>query len=105
MKSTGGALLGGKKKTRKRTNTTLPLHVLKMLSTILKTSDGIGLSGANENTDDSLLQYRELLGEKGHRKIRKKNCYWLFIRLNQRILCNSQNYLQAGQRSVELCNI
>ena len=70
--STGGALLGGKKKTRKRTNTRLPLHVLKMLSTILKTSDGIGLSGANENTDESLLQYRELLGEKRSSENKKK---------------------------------
>jgi len=70
--STGGVLLGGKKKTRKRTNTRLPLYVLKMLSTILKTSDGIGLSGANENTDESLLQYRELLGEKRSSENNKK---------------------------------
>jgi cytosine/adenosine deaminase-related metal-dependent hydrolase len=70
--STGGVLLGGKKKTRKRTNTRLPLHVLKMLSTILKASDGIGLSGANENTDESLLQYRELLGKKRSSENKKK---------------------------------
>ena len=45
---------------------------LKMLSTILKTSDGIGLSGANENTDESLLQYRELLGKKRSSENKKK---------------------------------
>jgi cytosine/adenosine deaminase-related metal-dependent hydrolase len=70
--STGGVIPGGKKKTRKRTNTRLPLHVLKMLSTILKTSDGIGLSGANENTDESLLQYRVLLGKKRSLENKKK---------------------------------
>jgi cytosine/adenosine deaminase-related metal-dependent hydrolase len=71
--STGGVLLGGKKKTRKRTNTRLPSYVLKMLSTILKASDGIGLSGANENTDESLLQYRELLwGERSSENKKKK---------------------------------
>ena len=70
--STGGVLLGGKKKTRKRTNTRLPSYVLKMLSTILKASDGIGLSGANENTDESLLQYRELLGKKRSSENKKK---------------------------------
>src|ERR671930_1601996 len=43
---------------------------LRMLSQVLQYSDGIGLSGANENTDESLLQYRELLEE---RKLKTKS--------------------------------
>jgi cytosine/adenosine deaminase-related metal-dependent hydrolase len=37
---------------------------LQKVSQVLRYSDGIGLSGANENTDESLSQYRDLLEKK-----------------------------------------
>ena len=40
---------------------------LEKVSEVLLHSDGIGLSGANENTDESLSQYRDLLEK--HKKI------------------------------------
>ncbi|HET8793588.1 MAG TPA: amidohydrolase family protein [Nitrososphaeraceae archaeon] len=42
---------------------------LESLSKVLELSDGLGLSGANENTDDALKQYKNTV-----RKFNKNNC-------------------------------
>ena len=42
---------------------------LESLSKVLELSDGLGLSGANENTDDALKQYKNMV-----RKFNKNNC-------------------------------
>jgi cytosine/adenosine deaminase-related metal-dependent hydrolase len=48
------------KKTRKDMNA-LPTIAIQIAEEILKVSDGLGLSGANENTDESLRQYYKLI--------------------------------------------
>jgi cytosine/adenosine deaminase-related metal-dependent hydrolase len=53
---------------------TLTAEQLQKACQVLMASDGLGLSGANENTDESLKQYRDLLEKKGKKigKIIKK---------------------------------
>ena len=49
----------------------LSSNLLQMASDILKIADGLGISGANENTDESLMQYRKLLQNKNNKENRK----------------------------------
>jgi cytosine/adenosine deaminase-related metal-dependent hydrolase len=49
----------------------LSSNLLQMASDILKITDGLGISGANENTDESLMQYRKLLQNKNNKENRK----------------------------------
>ena len=42
--------------------------VISMIGNILNFADGIGISGANENTDSSLKQYREIIQKKSLKK-------------------------------------
>ena len=55
----------------------LPRKALQQASNVLKIADGLGLSGANENTDSSLQQYKQLLNgvnkETRNRKLRQGN--------------------------------
>lgn len=39
----------------------LPYSALRMASNVLEISDGLGISGANENSDETLQQYRNLI--------------------------------------------
>jgi cytosine/adenosine deaminase-related metal-dependent hydrolase len=41
----------------------LPLEAMEQARRVLKMSDGLGISGANENTDAALAQYRQLGGK------------------------------------------
>jgi cytosine/adenosine deaminase-related metal-dependent hydrolase len=41
----------------------LPLEAMEQARQVLKISDGLGISGANENTDAALAQYRQLGGK------------------------------------------
>lgn len=42
----------------------LPAGAMEQSQQVLKISDGLGISGANENTDAALAQYRQLVGKK-----------------------------------------
>lgn len=42
----------------------LPPEAVKQAQQVLKIADGLGISGANENNDAALAQYRQLAGEK-----------------------------------------
>jgi cytosine/adenosine deaminase-related metal-dependent hydrolase len=42
----------------------LPPEAIEQARRVLKMSDGLGISGANENTDAALAQYRQLRGKK-----------------------------------------
>jgi cytosine/adenosine deaminase-related metal-dependent hydrolase len=42
--------------------------VMKLICNILNFADGLGISGANENTDSSLNQYREIIQKKSLKK-------------------------------------
>jgi len=42
----------------------LPPDAMEKAYEVLKLADGLGISGANENTDTSLSQYRQLVGKK-----------------------------------------
>ncbi|HKZ62112.1 MAG TPA: amidohydrolase family protein [Nitrososphaera sp.] len=41
----------------------LPTEAMEQARRVLKISDGLGISGANENTDAALVQYRQLAGK------------------------------------------
>jgi cytosine/adenosine deaminase-related metal-dependent hydrolase len=49
----------------------LSSNLLHMASDILKIADGLGISGANENTDESLIQYSKLLQDKNNKENKK----------------------------------
>ena len=49
----------------------LSSNVLQMTSDILKIADGLGISGANENTDESLSSIRKLLQNKNNKENKK----------------------------------
>ncbi len=49
----------------------LSSNLLQMASDILRIADGLGISGANENTDESLIQYRKLLQNKNNKGNKK----------------------------------
>jgi cytosine/adenosine deaminase-related metal-dependent hydrolase len=42
----------------------LPSEAVEQAQQVLKIADGLGISGANENTDAALVQYRQLAGKK-----------------------------------------
>jgi cytosine/adenosine deaminase-related metal-dependent hydrolase len=50
----------------------LPMSALRTASDVLEISDGLGLSGANENTDESLQQYRNLIRARNKSATNKK---------------------------------
>ena len=41
---------------------------MKLICNILNFADGLGISGANENTDSSLNQYKEIIQNKSLEK-------------------------------------
>ncbi|MDQ3840588.1 MAG: amidohydrolase family protein [Thermoproteota archaeon] len=56
----------------RKTQQKLPLQALQQVSDILKVAGGLGISGANENTDLSLQQYKQLIDSMNKRKKDKK---------------------------------
>jgi len=56
---------------REQNDSKLSSNLLQMASDILRIADGLGISGANENTDESLLQYRKLLQNKNNKENKK----------------------------------
>lgn len=49
-------------------NPKIPTDVLKLIHKILILADGLGISGANENTDNSLQDYRKIIQKKSSEK-------------------------------------
>ena len=56
---------------RKKNTVRLPPHILQTVSNVLQVADGLGISSANENSDESLKQYKELLQKKNNNKKRQ----------------------------------
>jgi cytosine/adenosine deaminase-related metal-dependent hydrolase len=56
---------------REQNDSKLSSNLLQMASDILRIADGLGISGANENTDESLIQYRKLLQNKNNKENKK----------------------------------
>jgi cytosine/adenosine deaminase-related metal-dependent hydrolase len=50
----------------------LPSSALQMTSDVLEISDGLGISGANENSDETLQQYRNLVRARNTRATKDK---------------------------------
>jgi cytosine/adenosine deaminase-related metal-dependent hydrolase len=57
---------------RKKNTIRLPSHILQTVSNVLEVADGLGISSANENSDESLKQYNELLKKKNNKKRQSK---------------------------------
>lgn len=51
----------GRQKDNKFYNPSIPSRILSSIRDLLKLSDGLGISGANENTDSALKQYRSTI--------------------------------------------
>lgn len=49
-------------------NPRIPQHVMDSIHSILDISDGLGISGANENTDNSLNEYRNIIQKRSLKK-------------------------------------
>ena len=56
----------------RKTELRFPPKTLRQASNILEIADGLGISGANENTDFSLQQYKRLIDNMNNKKKNKK---------------------------------
>jgi cytosine/adenosine deaminase-related metal-dependent hydrolase len=77
-------------------NPKIPQHVVESIHNILDNSDGLGISGANENTDNSMNEYREIIQE---RSLKKK--YLLGIHSSESVETEKKSINVTGKSEVQ----
>src|ERR671923_1777583 len=77
-------------------NSKIPHHVMESIHRILDISDGLGISGANENTDNSLNEYRSII----QKRSLKKN-YLLGIHSSESAETEKKSINVTGKSEVE----
>ena len=70
--------------------------VIKLIYNILNFADGLGISGANENTDSSLNQYREIIQKKS---LKKK--YLIGIHASESLETEKKSITVTGKSEVQ----
>jgi cytosine/adenosine deaminase-related metal-dependent hydrolase len=70
--------------------------VMKLICNILDFADGLGISGANENTDSSLNQYREIIQKKS---LKKK--YLIGIHASESLETEKKSITVTGKSEVQ----
>ena len=70
--------------------------VINLICNILNLADGLGISGANENTDSSLNQYREII----HKKSLKKK-YLIGIHASESLETEKKSITVTGKSEVQ----
>jgi len=70
--------------------------VINLICNILNLSDGLGISGANENTDSSLNQYREIIQKKS---LKKK--YLIGIHASESLETEKKSITVTGKSEVQ----
>ena len=70
--------------------------VIKLICNILNFADGLGISGANENTDSSLNQYREIIQKKS---LKKK--YLIGIHASESLETEKKSITVTGKSEVQ----
>ena len=70
--------------------------VIKLICNILNFTDGLGISGANENTDSSLNQYREIIQKKS---LKKK--YLIGIHASESLETEKKSITVTGKSEVQ----
>src|SRR6266498_5850754 len=70
--------------------------VIKLICNILNFADGLGISGANENTDSSLNQYREIIQK---RSLKKK--YLIGIHASESLETEKKSITVTGKSEVQ----
>lgn len=77
-------------------NPRIPQHVMDSIHNILDISDGLGISGANENTDNSLNEYRNIIQK---RSLKKK--YLLGIHSSESTETEKKSITVTGKSEVQ----
>jgi cytosine/adenosine deaminase-related metal-dependent hydrolase len=77
-------------------NPRIPQHVMDSIHSILDISDGLGISGANENTDNSLNEYRNIIQK---RSLKKK--YLLGIHSSESTETEKKSIIVTGKSEVQ----
>jgi len=77
-------------------NPKIPQHVIESIHSILDISDGLGISGANENTDNSLNEYRGIIQK---RSLKKK--YLLGIHSSESLETEKKSINVTGKSEVQ----
>lgn len=77
-------------------NPKIPQDVMKSIHSILDISDGLGISGANENTDNSLNEYRNIIQK---RSLKKK--YLLGIHASESPETEKKSITVTGKSEVQ----
>jgi cytosine/adenosine deaminase-related metal-dependent hydrolase len=77
-------------------NPSIPQHVMDSIHSILDISDGLGISGANENTDNSLNEYRNIIQK---RSLKKK--YLLGIHSSESTETEKKSITVTGKSEVQ----
>jgi cytosine/adenosine deaminase-related metal-dependent hydrolase len=70
--------------------------VINLICNILNLADGLGISGANENTDNSLNQYREIIQKKS---LKKK--YLIGIHASESLETEKKSFTVTGKSEVQ----
>jgi cytosine/adenosine deaminase-related metal-dependent hydrolase len=70
--------------------------IIKLICNILNFTDGLGISGANENTDSSLNQYREIIQKKS---LKKK--YLIGIHASESLETEKKSITVTGKSEVQ----
>jgi cytosine/adenosine deaminase-related metal-dependent hydrolase len=70
--------------------------VINLICNILNLADGLGISGANENTDNSLNQYREIIQKKS---LKKK--YIIGIHASESLETEKKSFTVTGKSEVQ----
>ena len=77
-------------------NLKIPHHVIESIHSILDISNGLGISGANENTDNSLNEYRSIIQK---RSLKKK--YLLGIHTSESPVTEKKSINVTGKSEVQ----
>jgi cytosine/adenosine deaminase-related metal-dependent hydrolase len=77
-------------------NRKLPPDVIELICNLLDIADGLGISGANENTDKSLNEYREIIQKKS---LKKK--YLIAIHASESLDTEKKSITVTGKSEVQ----
>src|SRR5574339_55562 len=87
----------GRQKDNKFYNPSIPSRILSSINDLLKLSDGLGLSGANENTDSALIQYRSTIEKFQEQYLRKRKIIAIHAAESKKTLDFSNKYTKKTE--------
>lgn len=87
----------GRQKDNKFYDPSIPSRILSSIHDLLKLSDGLGISGANENTDSALKQYRSTIGKFQEQYLKKRKIIAIHAAESKKTLDFSNKYTKKTE--------